>query len=131
MDAQQELYTKLLLELKAYFEKQGYEVYDGVLPPEGAAYPFVYLGDFRQTDTPTKAGGVGTVYPLIHVWHNDPRRRGTVSGMLKDVKKICNGIEHTDSFSWLLQEVTQRILSDNTTKTPLLHGVVEITFRFS
>lgn len=41
MDPQQELFTKLLTEIKAL----GYDVYDGFLPPDGTPYPFVYLAD--------------------------------------------------------------------------------------
>lgn len=38
IDPQQELFSKLKIELEAL----GYAVYDGFLPPEGTAYPFVY-----------------------------------------------------------------------------------------
>ena len=49
MDPQQELFAALLLALR----KQGYDVYDGALPPEDTPYPFLYLGDSRQTDEPS------------------------------------------------------------------------------
>ena len=38
MDPQQELFTKLLTEIKAL--ELGYDVYDGFLPPDGTPYPF-------------------------------------------------------------------------------------------
>ena len=73
----------------------------------------------------------GFVYPTIHVWHNDPRQRGTVSEMMLDVKKVIYQTTKTSGFSWLVQSVNSQIIPDNTTKTPLLHGVVEATVKFS
>ena len=127
IDPQQELFTRLKLAI----EEKGYDVYDGVLPPANTPYPFVYLGDFRQNDSATKNAVYGYVYPTIHVWHNNARERGTVSRMLLDIKTVCRAIERTTNFSWLLQSVDQRIIPDNTTKVPLLHGVIEAGYKFS
>jgi hypothetical protein len=127
MDAQQEYFTALKLGLEA----KGYAVYDGVLPPDNTPYPFVYLGDFQQADKEYKNAVTGTVYPTIHVWHNNPRQRGMVSRMLLDVKTVCRQITHTDNFAWLIRNVNTRTIPDNTTKTPLLHGVIEADYLFS
>lgn len=127
MDPQQELFTELLLRLKDL----GYDVYDTFLPPEDTSYPFVYLADSQQTDTQTKSAVMGNVYQTIHVWHNNPRQRGTVSQMLLDIKKVCYKLEHTENFAWMIRNINQRILPDNTTRTPLLHGLLEVEFKFS
>lgn len=127
MDPQQELFTKLLLRLK----ELGYDVYDTFLPPEGTPYPFIFIADSQQTDTQTKSAVIGNVYQTIHVWHNSPKQRGTVSQMLLDIKKVCYKLKHTENFAWMIQNVNQRILPDKTTKTPLLHGVLEVEFKFS
>lgn len=127
MDPQQELFTELLLELR----KLGYDVYDTFLPPEDTPYPFIYLADSQQADAQTKSAVIGNVYQTIHVWHNNPRQRGTVSKILLDIKKACYRLEHTENFAWMIQHVNQRILPDNTTKTPLLHGLLEVEFKFS
>lgn len=127
MDPQQELFTALLLRLK----EKGYDVYDTFLPPEDTPYPFIYLADSQQSDRQTKGAVIGSVYQTIHVWHNNPRQRGTVSQMLLDIKKVCYKLEHTENFAWMIQNVNQRILPDKTTKTPLLHGVLEVEFEFS
>ena len=128
MDPQQELYTAILLSLKKLY---GNDVYDGFLPPEGTPYPFIYLGDFRQNDKETKGAILGTVYPTIHVWNNNPHQRGTVSAMMLRIKTELRKIEKTANFSWMIKNVEQRILPDKTTKTPLLHGVLELEFMFS
>lgn len=127
MDPQQELFSTLLEELK----KLGYDVYDGFLPQKNTPYPFIYLADSQQTDQKTKSAVIGSVYQTIHVWHNNPKQRGTVSKMLLDVKKICYKLEHTENFAWMIQNVNQRIFPDNTTKQPLLHGILSAEFSFS
>ena len=127
MDPKQELFTELLLRLK----EKGYDVYDTFLPPEGTPYPFIYLADSQQTDDSNKTAIFGNVYQTINVWHNNPRQRGTVSGILLDIKEICYRLEHTANFAWMVQNMNQRILPDNTTKTPLLHGLLEVEFKFS
>ena len=127
MDAQQELFTAIKLALEA----KGYAVYDGILPPENTPYPFVYLGDFRQQDTEHKNAVTGTVYPMIHVWHNKYNQRGTVSAMLLEIKTVCRTLTTTSNFAWMVRNVNSRIIADNTTKTPLLHGVVEADCIFS
>lgn len=127
MDPQQELFTRLKLDL----EGLGYDVYDGFLPPENTLYPFIYLGDFQQVDTANKTAVFGSVHPTIHVWSNTPQNRGTVSQMLLDIKTACRKIAHTQNFGWFLVGVNQRILTDTTTRTPLLHGVIQAEFRFS
>ena len=127
MDPQQELFTELLLKLK----DMEYDVYDTFLPPEDTPYPFIYLADSQQADQQTKGAVIGSVYQTIHVWHNKPKQRGTVSQMLLDIKKVCYKLEHTENFAWMIQNVNQRILPDKTTKTPLLHGVLELEFKFS
>ena len=126
VDPQQELFSKLLMQLK----DKGYDVYDGFLPPEGTQYPFVYMADSTQTDTANKTALFGSVYQTIHVWHNNPMQRGLVSAMLLEAKTICRNINKTANFNWSLRSVDQRILPDNTTKQPLLHGVLELHFDF-
>lgn len=127
MDAQQELFIALRKGIKA----KGYAVYDGFLPPEDTPYPFVYLGDFRQLETGLKGAITGTVYPTIHVWHNDAGRRGDVSKMLLDIKSVIRSISRTANFAWLMRNVNGQIMPDNTTKTPLLHGIVEADCLFT
>lgn len=127
IDPQQELFIKLKLD----FEAQGFAVYDGVLPPENTPYPFVYLADFQQTNNMLKNAITGIVYPVIHVWHNTPKQRGTVSQMLQTLFSVCYRIERTTNYSWSLRNCNSRIITDTTTKTPLLHGILEPEFIFS
>ena len=104
-------------------------MYDGFLPPKGTAYPFVYLGDSQQNDTRTKGAVIGNVHQTIHIWHNNPEQRGTVSEMLLAVKKAIWKLEILGGF--LVVSISTQILPDNTTETPLLHGVVDAELKFS
>ena len=127
MDPQQELFTALLRAIQA----EGYDVYDGALPPDGTPYPFVYLADSHMIDDGNKSAIFGSVYQTIHVWHDSPQKRGTVSGMLGEIKRLCRGLQYTDAFAWAVRDIDQRILTDTTTKTPLLHGLLDVGFQFS
>lgn len=127
IDPQQELFTRIKLDLEA----RAFSVFDGVMPPEDTPYPFVYLGDFSQGDIDTKHGLTGSVHATIHVWHNNPQKRGTVSSMMAEIKMAARKIERTAHFGWYVRNVNSRIIPDNTTKTPLLHGIIEADFSFS
>ena len=127
MDPQQELFSELLTKIR----EKGYDVYDGFLPPKNTPYPFIYLADSTQIDEENKSAVFGRVKQTIHVWHNSPKQRGTVSKMLLDAKSICRKLEKTNNFSWFVRDVNQRILSDNTTKQPLLHGILSVEFYFN
>ena len=126
-DPQQEIFSRLHSDISS----KGYDVYDGCLPPENTPYPFVYMGDMQQTDDANKTAVFGNVYQTIHVWSNKPQNRGDLSKIMLEIKNICRNIDKTRNFSWFVKNVTQRIIPDNTTKTPLLHGVLEVDFRFS
>lgn len=124
MDAQQELFIKL----KTRLEQQGYDVYDGTLPPEGTPYPFIYLGNTQQSDQMLKAGIIGSVSQMIHIYHNNVRQRGSVSGICTVVKAVCRSIMKTENFSWHCTNIDQQILPDNTTREPLMHGIITADF---
>lgn len=127
MDPQQELFTAILMALRG----ADYNVYDGELPPAGTPYPFVYVGDSQLTDSYTKTAVFGNVVQTIHVYNNKPKKRGSLSSILLDIKTTCRNIEHTTNFGWDVVGVNQQIIPDNTTDEPLLHGILEIEFRFS
>lgn len=129
MDPQQELFTELLVKLREKFGEG--MVYDGFLPPDGTPYPFVYLAGSQLVDSMTKNAVMGSVYQTIDVWHDDPQKRGTVSAMLLQIKDICRGLNNTANFGWDIRSVDQQIVPDTSTKQPLLHGILEVEFRFS
>ncbi len=132
MDAQQELFSTLLVQLKEQFKEKGVGVYDGFLPQEGTTYPFVYLADSQFVDSyDNKTMIRGRVYQTINVWHNSCRERGTISDLLQQIKDISRRIQNTKNYCWRIRHIEQRILSDNTTSEPLMHGVLELEYEIT
>lgn len=127
MDPQQELFTALLTKLR----DMDYDVYDTFMPSEDEAYPFIFLADSQQIDDQNKTAVFGDVYQTIHVWHNNPKQRGTVSKILLEIKQLCYELKNTANFAWDIRGVDQRILPDTTTAIPLLHGILDVQFKFS
>lgn len=128
MDPQQELFTELRTRLLRLYPGH---VYDGALPDASTPYPFLYLGESTADDDANKSAVFGEVTQSVHVWMADVKKRGTLSSMMLDVKKAARAISRTKNFQWQVSGIHQAILPDKTTKTPLLHGVVEMTFSFS
>ena len=131
MDPQQELFSALR---KALIEEFGEgNIYDSVMPPENTPYPFVYLADAIQTDMDLKGAVIGEGSITVHVWHDDPKARGTVSDMMLRIKRRARTIEKTKDRAWMIRNnlTSQRIIADTTTKAPLLHGIVSLNYYFS
>ena len=127
MEPQQALFTAVRGKL---LESYPDSVYDGQLPGKGTPYPFIYLGEFNQNDRETKSVILGNIPVTIHVWHSDFTKRGTVSAMLAAVKSVLRSATCAD-YSFMVRSVVSRIIPDNTTSTPLMHGIVEATVYFS
>ena len=128
MDPQQELFSYLLVELKKQYPDK---VFDGVLPPEDTPYPFIYIGNSQLVDDANKSVVFGNVYQSVHVFHDNPKQRGTVSKMLLDIKNVSRILERTTNFAWSLRNVDQQIIPDTSTGIPLLHGVLSLEFKFN
>ena len=124
IEPQQALFGYLLKELNG----KGYSVYDGTLPADGTPYPFIYLADSQTVDEARKDAVQGTVYQSIHVWHDNPRERGTVSAIIYDIKTLCRKLENESG--WLLSECSSSILADNSTGKTLMHGIIQTGFKF-
>ena len=127
MNPQQEMFDELVRRIKAL----GYDVYDGVLPPEGVQYPVVCMGESQQTDAVNKAAVFGSVHQTIRVWHNNAEERVVLSSRLLEVKQICKSIRHTANFAWDIRKVENKIILDNTTNIYLLQGVLEVEYKFN
>lgn len=124
MQAQQELFSYFKTQLNAY---------DGMLPPTGTPYPFYYLADTRQQLGTAKTQDYGYVTLIVHVWHDNPKQRGTVSVMMDNIIGMAGSLVETANFKWSLirNETEQQILADNTTNPPLMHGWSSLRFCYS
>ena len=127
LDPQQAFFIAVRKELK---ERYPDSVYDGAIPGPDTEYPFTYLGEFGQTDRDTKSVIIGSIAVTVHNWHNRPDQRGMVSERNMAVKKALREAEHGD-YSFVVRNVTSRILPDTTTGVPLMHGIVEAEVLFT
>ena len=127
LDPQQALFGALLMRRR---EAHPDSVYDTFLPPRGTPYPFEYIGNSTMDDdNGNKTHLLGFVTQQFDVWHDNPRQRGTVSARLLEIKESCYDLKRTNGYRWTVQSCNQQILPDNTTETPLLHGILTVTFR--
>ena len=128
MDPQQELFTMLLTGARELYPDS---VFDGAYPDADTQYPFIHIAEGWQVDDANKGAVFGEVTQVIHVWHEDPSKRGTLSSMMLALKQKAMGIEHGRNFSWDYRNASQQIMQDNTTKQALLHGVLTLHFYFN
>lgn len=116
-------------------------VYDTVLAEVGTSYPFFYIGESFQNDELLKNSVVGTINLTVHYWTDQVRARGTA---VEDMRKFKSALYESENALENEDENTQndetkihflransRILADNSTAVPLLHGVIELYFSFS
>lgn len=132
MDSQQELFTALKVQLEKTLKSKKIKVYDSCLPDEGTPYPFVYIGSSQLVDDyGNKTMILGTITQVVDVWHNNPRKRGELSEIMMIVKNVARQINRTSNFAFQISNINQRILSDTSTGTTLMHGVLELDFRIT
>lgn len=117
---EQRIYTELrkIIDLEL-----GYSVYDYL--PDSAEYPFVVLGEqFSQPTREHKDYRNKNVQTTVHVWHNDWRQRGTLSSMMREIELAIIRAFGVDG-----EDISIRILPDNSTGSDLLHGILETDIR--
>lgn len=116
--------------------------YDTVLPEVGTSYPFFYIGESFQNDDLLKNSVVGTINLTVHYWTDQVRARGKAVEDMRKFKSALyeseNALENENDENTPNEETkvhflraNSRILADNSTANPLLHGVIELYFSFS
>lgn len=130
MTPQQALFTEILTTLRGSLP---YPVCDGAIP-RGVAFPYIYVGDGIQTDGQTKSCLIGTIGQTVHVWHDDPEKRGELSDVMGRVVTACRRLARRE-YAFEIKGVTQRIITDDTGTGQgggaLLHGVINLSVTFS
>lgn len=129
LDPQQEVFITMRKAIEELDLDCG--LYDTTLPPEGTAYPFVYMGFTQQIDTRTKTQIIGTIYQDVDIWHDNPKQRGTVSAMALQIKSACLGLTATNHFSVDVSLNDQQILADKSTDITLLRCMLSFKIKFS
>lgn len=122
---------ELYSQIRQAAEKSGCQVFDGLMPPEHTPYPFVYLGEAMILEGSIKTGRVGQYSQTVHVWSDHFNRRGDLARLMEEIVQRCARIIRTDRYGTMLSSHSMRILADSSTKTPLLHGVIELNYSYS
>ena len=114
----------------------GFSTYD-YLPAEGTSYPFVYVGAQINSDRRTKRHIYGEVNQDIHIYaiqRNGEQPQGTnrsaFTGMMDQIKTEMRKIKRVEHFYAREEGINDQILTDTSTSTTLLHGVIEVRFLF-
>lgn len=106
----------------------GYSTFD-YLPASSVGYPFVFIGEQSDQDRQTKTSLYGDVQQTIHFFHSYKKRR-ELTGMMDKLKTELRKVDRTENFYVVCRNVSSRIMIDQSTSEPLLHGVLEVEFRF-
>lgn len=105
-------------------DELGYSVYD-YLPDSKAKYPFIVLGEqFSQNFREHKECYNKRTQITVHFWHNEWRKRGSLTKMMRDVEL---GIIR--EFKVNGEDMSVQVLPDNSTGSDLWHGILETDIR--
>lgn len=110
---------------------QGLSFYETSMPDSSASYPFIFVPDAVTNDDAIKSGQKGTLYQTLHIWSDQPHRRGDCYRLVDRVVQICMRIHEAGPYGLTFVRKEVRPMVDETTATPLLHVVVELTYNFS
>lgn len=110
---------------------QGLSFYETSMPDSSAKYPFIFVPDAVANEGAIKSGRTGTLTQTLHVWSDQPHRRGDCYRLVERVVQICTRIHEAGPYGLMLVDKQIRPMTDDTTATPFLHVVVELTYNFS
>lgn len=103
------------------------KVYD-YLPGKETDYPFIFIGEQFSNDKVNKSVIFANITQRVHFFHNDFKKRRSTSDLILKYMQTIREREKAFKRDFLVKEMSYRMLTDNTTDTPLMHGVLEITF---
>lgn len=103
------------------------KVYD-YLPGKETDYPFIFIGEQFSNDIVNKSVIFAKITQRVHLFHNDFREKRKINDIFFEYMQTIREREKAFDRDFLVHEMTYRMLTDNTTDTPLMHGVLEITF---
>lgn len=108
---------------------QGYSTFD-YLPPDKTKYPFVYVGEQFDEDLFTKTNVYGLVTQTIHIYHVHRKRR-EFTDVVNRFKLELRRLKQAEDYRITVRNMNVQTIIDNTTGEPLLHGIIEVEFRFN
>jgi flavodoxin len=107
----------------------GYSTYP-YLSAKDVAYPFVFVGEQFDQDMPTKSVIYGLVNQTVHIYHTYKKRR-ELTDMMNTLKREFRKLKKAGNYYLAVRNINAQTMIDNSTGEPLLHGIIEIEFRFN
>lgn len=107
----------------------GYSTYP-YLPAKDVAYPFVFVGEQFDQDLETKTSVYGLVTQTIHIYHTYRERR-ELTDMMNALKREIRKLKRAENYRVAVRNINAQTMIDNSTGEPLLHGIIEVEFRFN
>lgn len=107
----------------------GYETYMD-LPPDGANYPFVYIGEQFTNDIANKTNVMGEVTQYIRIYGSNESRR-QVTDLVNDLVREIRKLRHTDTFYVSVNALRQQVMVETVTPSKPIVGRIEIDFKFN
>jgi hypothetical protein len=107
----------------------GYDTYD-FLPPKGAKYPFVYIGEQFDQDRATKSRIIGRVQQTIHIYA-DVRSRRTMTDMMNALKVAARQLNKADGYHISIRTLNAQARNETAGTEQLKHGIIELDFQFN
>lgn len=108
------------------------EVTDNVypyLPQKDVGYPLVIVGEQHDSDRYNKSRTYGRITQRVHVYHYIAKRNDA-DHITREITKRLRALTHTEGYYLRLNESHVRVMTDQTTPTPLWHFVIEVTYTF-
>ncbi|AZF92711.1 capsid and scaffold protein [Streptococcus phage CHPC1152] len=108
----------------------GYDTYT-YLPPEGADYPFVVMGETMVLPQSTKSHLIGRLSSTVHVWGRVDDRK-TLSDMAGQLMSSFFAIKNIGGMQFSAEVNKSSIDSnrDNSTDEVLYHFIIYTYFKF-
>jgi len=121
---------ELFNEVRKLSYQLGYDTYDHI-PDGNVAYPFVHVGEqFEQLNTSNKDRLFGQTQITVHVWHNDWRKRKELTDMMSAIERELWNMRSTAHLSVRIASTNKQVLTDTSTDSTLLHGVLEVDISY-
>lgn len=110
-------------------EGLGFSTYD-YLPAKETKLPFVFVGEQFDVDKANKTSVTGEVSQTIHIYGIYTERRN-VTSIMDDLKTEIRKLRRTSNFMVNVRGINSQTIIDDSTAQTLLHGIVEIDFKFN
>lgn len=95
-----------------------------------ASYPLIYIGEQSSQDEENKSAVFGRVQQTLHFYDDDLEKRGRLSLLMDQTIRRLRRLESVQNYGLNLENVRTRMISDTSSERTLLHGVLELEFKF-